>query len=241
MTPDSSNVSCPPRTSNSRCRTAGCTNRVRKLSDCRLYGIVDLAYVESSRLLQVARAMIAGGVDLIQLRGKQASVDDLAALAAKLHPVTAASSVPLVVNDHPGIASQVGVEGVHVGQDDQSIASVRETVNRQIWVGKSTHSLEQAVAAESEGADYIGFGPIYSTPTKPDYVPIGVSEIAAVHQLVSVPIFCIGGIKLDNLPQVLSAGAGLVVIVSGLLQAADITAYAGGCRNLLINTAHSTL
>ena len=94
-------------------------------------------------------------------------------------------------------------------------------------IGKSTHSIAQALAAVKEGPDYIGFGPLFATPTKPDYTPIGIKEIRRVHELVDLPIFCIGGIKLENLDQVLAAGARRVVIVSGILKAQNIAAY---CR-----------
>jgi thiamine-phosphate pyrophosphorylase len=206
---------------------------VRNLSDCFLYGILDLAYVAREHCLKVANQMIEGGVDMIQLRGKHAAIDDLAELAARLHAITAPASVPLVVNDYPEIARRVPVEGVHVGQDDQSISSVRTAVERPIWVGKSTHSVAQAVAALTEGADYIGFGPLYATLTKPSYVPIGLDQIDQVHQEVDIPIFCIGGVKLQNLPEVIGAGAKRAVIVSGILQAADVTEYARACRGLL--------
>jgi len=106
---------------------------VRNLSDCWLYGIVDLAYVDGSRACHVAEAMIEGGVDLIQLRGKNIAVDLLTDLARQLHEISAAASVPLIVNDYPKIASDVAVEGVHIGQDDASVDSVRRTVNRPIW------------------------------------------------------------------------------------------------------------
>jgi thiamine-phosphate pyrophosphorylase len=206
---------------------------VRNLSDCLLYGIVDLAYVDPSRICQVTEAMIEGGVDLLQLRAKNATADVLTDLSRQLHEVAAGASVPVIVNDHAEIASRVPVEGVHVGQDDAPIRVVRRAVNRPIWVGKSTHSLEQAKAAQREGADYIGFGPIFATPTKPDYAPVGLGHIHAVHQQVGVPIFCIGGIKRDNVGTVIAAGAKRVVIVSGLLHATDISAYARGCKDLL--------
>src|SRR5205085_2179734 len=89
------------------------------------------------------------------------------------------------------------------------------------------------IRAFSEGADYIGFGPLFATPTKPDYMPIGLEEIKKVHEAVRVPIFCIGGIKVDNLAKVIEAGALRVVIVSGLLQARDIAAYARSVKELL--------
>jgi thiamine-phosphate pyrophosphorylase len=141
--------------------------------------------------------------------------------------------VPLIINDHPEIARIVPAEGVHLGQDDMPIAEARQVAGANCMVGKSTHSVDQAIHAFYEGADYIGFGPIFATPTKPDYPPIGLSEIQKVHDAVRIPIFCIGGIKLDNLPEVLAAGARRVVIVSGLLQARDAAEYARSAKKTL--------
>jgi thiamine-phosphate pyrophosphorylase len=203
------------------------------LGECRLYGILDFGYVRKSDATYAAEAMIKGGVDLIQLRGKDQSIEELVELAAELHELTAQSFTPLIVNDHAEVASKVPVEGVHVGQDDDSIEVVRRKAGRPVVVGKSTHSLGQARAAQREGADYIGFGPIFATPTKPDYVPVGLSNIKQVHAEVSLPIFCIGGIKIDNLEKVIAASAHRVAIVSGLLKAPDIVEYARACKKLL--------
>jgi len=203
------------------------------LNDCRLYGIIDLGYVEEPDLACVAEQMVEGGVDLIQLRGKGRPIEKLADLAAMLHQLTARSSTPLIMNDHAEIASRVPVEGVHVGQDDDSIEAARRKAGHEIIVGKSTHSLEQARAAQREGADYIGFGPIFATPTKPDYTPIGLADIRRVHAEVSLPIFCIGGINIDNLQSVMDAGAKRVVMVSALLKAHSIVDYARCATDML--------
>jgi len=154
-------------------------------------------------------------------------------LAGKLHQATHQSATPLIVNDHVAVAGKVPIDGVHLGQDDDPIVKARAKTGRPIIVGKSTHSFEQAVAAQSEGADYIGFGPIFATPTKPDYAPIGLSEIKRVHAEVSLPIFCIGGINIDNLQQVIDAGAKRVVMVSALLKAHDIVDYARCATDML--------
>jgi thiamine-phosphate pyrophosphorylase len=206
---------------------------MRALSDCRLYGIVDFNYVEGSDAAGTVKQMLEGGVDLIQLRGKGKSLDELVDLAAELHQLTTKSSTPLIVNDHAEIVGRVPVEGVHVGQDDDSIEVARRKAGRQILVGKSTHSLQQAIAAQREGADYIGFGPIFATPTKPDYAPIGVAHIRQVHAEVSAPIFCIGGINIDNLQSVIDAGAKRVVMVSALLKAHSIVDYARCATDML--------
>jgi thiamine-phosphate pyrophosphorylase len=203
------------------------------MMEARLYGIVDLGYVRESDLIHVAAQMIEGGVDLIQLRGKGKSLDELAGHAARLHELTAKSSTPLIVNDHAEIASQLPVEGVHVGQDDDPIEVARRKARRAVLIGKSTHSLDQALAAQREGADYIGFGPIFATPTKPDYPPIGLTHIRRVHAEVTLPIFCIGGINIDNLQSVIDAGAKRVVMVSGLLKAHSIVDYARCATDML--------
>jgi thiamine-phosphate pyrophosphorylase len=205
------------------------------LSRSRLYGILDLGYVDKGKAVEVAKALIEGGVDLVQLRAKNFAAPEVERLAAELHSVTQKGGVPLIINDHPEIARKVGAEGVHLGQDDMPIAAAREIVGADCAVGKSTHSLDQAIRAFYEGADYIWFGPIFATPTKPDYAPIGLQDISAAHDAVRIPIFCIGGIKLDNLPKVIEAGARRVVIVSGLLQAADPAECARAAKKMLLH------
>ena len=206
---------------------------MRPLHDCRLYGIIDLGYVETCDAARTVEQMIEGGVDLIQLRGKKQSIGELVDLATELHDFIVKFSAPLIVNDHAEIARRVSIEGVHVGQDDDPIAIVRQKAARDILIGKSTHSLAQARAAQAEGANYIGFGPIFATPTKPDYTPIGLEEIRRVHAEVNLPIFCIGGINIDNLQSVIDAGAKRVVMVSALLKAHNIVDYARCATDML--------
>ena len=191
-------------------------------SQCALYGIVDLGYVQPDQILPMTQALIDGGVDILQLRAKGRTEREVITWGKAMHEVTLADGVPLVINDHPHAAAEIGSEGVHVGQDDDAVAKARAVVGDRCFVGKSTHSLAQAVAAQAEGADYIGFGPLYATGTKPDYVPIGLSDITEVHRQVQLPIFCIGGVNADRLDEVLSAGAQRVVVVSAFLLAKDV-------------------
>ena len=203
-----------------------------KLQEARLYGIVDIGYVEAAKSADVVRAMIDGGVDIIQLRAKGSTLESLNSLAAQLHRITSVAGIPFIVNDFATVASASDAEGVHVGQDDAFISSVR-AFGREFIVGKSTHSVAQAVAAQNESADYIGFGPLFATPTKPDYAAIGLDSIREVHEKVTVPIFCIGGVNLETLEQVIAAGARRVVIVSALLQAHDVADYARRAKAML--------
>jgi thiamine-phosphate pyrophosphorylase len=209
---------------------------VKSITDCYLYGIADLGYVAAANVPAVVSQMIEGGVDVIQLRAKDHPEEEIQELAERLAPITSAAGVPLIINDFPELVPAVGAQGAHVGQDDRLVADARWRAGRALagelpppLIGKSTHSIAQAVAAEQEGADYIGFGPLFATPTKPGRPAIGLEEIRRVHELVKIPIFCIGGIKLENLDTVIAAGARRVVVVSGILQAADVAGY---CRSI---------
>ncbi len=203
------------------------------LADARLYGIVDLGYVTADTAPVAAQKLLEGGVDILQLRAKDVPKSIVAGLAGEIHTLTAPLGVPLILNDYPELLRDVPAEGAHVGQDDLSVAEARAAAGRPVIIGKSTHSLAQARAAAEEGADYIGFGPLFATPTKPGRPAIGLEDIAAVHDLISIPIFCIGGIKLENLPQVHDAGTRRVVIVSGWLQAEDIASAVRSARETL--------
>jgi thiamine-phosphate pyrophosphorylase len=194
---------------------------MRTLSECNLYGILDLGYVNPENVVPMTRALLEGGVDILQLRAKHFAPREVEALARAMLPLTRGAGIPLVINDHPQVAAVVGSEGVHVGQDDLTVAETRRIVGPSCFVGKSTHSEAQARAAMDEGPDYIGFGPLFATGTKPDYTPIGLDAIAKVEKLSTVPVFCIGGVNRDRLPQILAAGARRVVIVSAFLLAAD--------------------
>ncbi len=198
-----------------------------RLHKASLYGIIDTGYSAPATFAQIAKEMVQGGIDVVQLRAKGEDEKAILDWAKFLQPIFQDQDVPFIINDHPKIAAEVQADGVHVGQDDQSMDAVRSIVGDQMIVGRSTHSVAQAAAAAADPrTDYIGFGPLFSTPTKPTYQPIGTAEIRAIHQEhPELPIFCIGGIKKENVPSVMEAGAKRVVIVSGILQASSISAY----------------
>ncbi len=206
---------------------------MKPLTDCRLYGILDTGYCAPGAMPAMLAAMLRGGVDIVQLRAKDLPPDRILELARELHPLSAAADAPFIINDHPSLAAEAGVEGAHVGQDDISVSEAQKLSGPGTIIGLSTHSLAQAVEAAAAQPDYIGFGPLFSTPTKPDYVPIGIADIAEVHRRVNLPVFCIGGIKRENLPAVIAAGTRRAVIVSGILAAEDPEAYSAACLRLL--------
>jgi thiamine-phosphate pyrophosphorylase len=194
------------------------------LDHCFLYGIVDLGYVQAEAVPYVTRQLVRGGIDLLQLRAKEKPPELIRPLAETMLQITQPANVPLIINDHPQLLREVNAEGCHVGQTDYTVAQARELAGRRVIVGKSTHSLEQALAAEAEGADYIGFGPIFPTSTKPDAPAIGLGDLKKLRAKVKIPVFCIGGIKETNFTQVTNAGGERVCIVSDLLLAPDINA-----------------
>jgi thiamine-phosphate pyrophosphorylase len=206
---------------------------MKPIASCYLYGIVDLGYVEPPDLVRVTKELIAGGIDLIQLRAKGASLYQVTRFASELTAVTRPEEIPLIINDFPEVLRQVDADGCHIGQEDGTIIEARSRAGRDCIVGRSTHSLEQAQQAAAEGADYIGFGPIFPTGTKPGAEAIGLDLITAVQAAVSIPVFCIGGIKLGNLDQLKQAGARRVCIVSDLLLADDIEEHTRAVKTTL--------
>lgn len=196
-------------------------------SDSRLYGIVDLGYVHPEEVESTTAALLSGGIRILQLRAKGVDTATVEHLARRMQQLCREAGAIFVLNDYPDMAARIGADAVHVGQDAGPLAAVRAIVGEDMLIGRSTHSPEQALAAVAEGADYIGFGPLFPTGTKPGRPSIGLQDIAAVQEkLGDFPMFCIGGINGTTLPSVLQAGARRVVIVSWLLQQPDPAAAA---------------
>lgn len=194
-----------------------------QLQKARLYAICDLGYVSPDQAPTVARLLLEGGAEVLQLRAKGHDPWGLVSLSRELKDLCAGFLVPFIVNDHLDLAVEAGADGLHLGQDDGSLARAREFLVANLILGRSTHSLPQARAALEEGADYIGFGPLYPTPTKEGRPAIGLDDIRAMEKEVGskIPAFCIGGIKPENLAAVHGAGARRFVVVSHLLTAGD--------------------
>ena len=194
---------------------------VRFSSEWQLYVILDRAALGDRDPVEVASQTIRGGTDALQLRDKSGTVRWLLEQARHMLPLTRAAGIPLIINDRVDAANAVDADGVHLGQEDLSVADARRFLGADRLIGKSTHSVEQAVAAEREGADYIGFGPVFPTPTKPDYGSIGTADILHVRRQLQIPMVCIGGIDQINVSQVLNAGASCVAVVRAVCAAID--------------------
>jgi thiamine-phosphate pyrophosphorylase len=203
---------------------------VKLIGDCFLYGIVDLSYVLEKNVALVTSQLVAGGIDIVQFRAKGYSKSEIANLARAMLSITKPGGVPLIVNDHPDLLREVDADGCHVGQEDFGTVEARDLAGRDCIIGRSTHSLEQAQLAQQEGADYIGFGPLFPTLTKPSAVAVGLDQLGVLHDKIELPIFCIGGVKLTNLGRVIRAGARRVCIVSDLLCASDVVTHTAAVK-----------
>jgi thiamine-phosphate pyrophosphorylase len=194
---------------------------MKPLAQCRLYTFIDTEYLRGRDPVAVAVELCAGGSDLIQLRAKKSPRQDILRMAREILPIIHDAGVGLVINDHPDIAAEVGADLCHVGQED-FVANPPE-----MPFGLSTHSSSDALLAEKAGPAYIGVGPVYATPTKPTAPPVTLDYVRWASANVKMPWFAIGGINLNNLDDVTSAGAKRVCAVSAILNSPDIT---GACR-----------
>src|SRR5580700_10118673 len=200
---------------------------MKPLADCKLYTFVDTAYLYGRAPERVAQQLCDGGSDLIQLRAKKSSLEEIRRLAVKILPITRRANVGLVINDHLGIARELGAEFCHLGQEDFFDAGHRHcsevrSQKPEVGIGLSTHSPEQAKRALAAGADYLAIGPVFATGTKPGAKPVTLEYVRWAAANVTVPWFAIGGINLENLDDVLAAGAKRICVVSAILNAKDI-------------------
>jgi thiamine-phosphate pyrophosphorylase len=208
-----------------------------RLAGCKLYGFVDTAYEAGRDPGEMARELIAGGVDIIQVRAKENSHTDRVEIGLKVVSAASQRNVPVIINDDINAAFETGADGVHLGQEDWAAIPREQRREKLAGIrifGLSTHSLDQALAAERDGADYIGVGPVFATGTKPGVKPVGVELVREVAACVKVPFFAIGGITLDNVGQVFEAGATRVAVVSAILKAPNITKAAAAFKRRLL-------
>lgn len=190
-----------------------------------LYAITDQASSRGRDDLSVARGLLQGGASCLQYRAKKVSAAEQFKTAVALRELCRGFGRPFIVNDRIDLALDCGADGVHLGQDDAPIAAARRLAGSRLFVGKSTHSLQQALDAQREGADYIGYGPLYATQTKENNVPpVGVESLGAVIAALSIPVVAIGGIKPQQLAAVASQGARHCAVVTFLTGAEDVAA-----------------
>jgi thiamine-phosphate pyrophosphorylase len=200
--------------------------RRERLRRARLYLVIDAEPAE-----RVLPGALEGGVDIVQLREKSASDEEIVSAGRQLRTLCDEHGALLIVNDRADLALECGADGVHVGQDDDPLREVRDVVGADLLVGISTHSPEQVELGLGSIADYLGVGPVHATPTKPGREPVGLELVryAAAHGAAK-PWFAIGGIDADNAPAVAEAGASRIAVVRAIRDAADPRAVAAALR-----------
>jgi thiamine-phosphate pyrophosphorylase len=200
---------------------------MKPLNQCRLYTFIDTAFLRGRAAAAVAEQLCRGGSDLIQLRAKDCSREQVRQLAGVIQPVLRGADVGLVINDHWDIAGEMGADFCHLGQEDFFGAgfthvSQLSALPARPLVGLSTHAPEQAARALAAGPAYLAIGPVYATGTKPGARPVTLEYVRWAAAQVKIPWFAIGGIHLGNLDEVLGAGAERSCVVSAILNAPNI-------------------
>ncbi len=203
--------------------------RLHRLELARLYLICD------GRSDAFLHAVLSAGVDLVQLRMKDADDERIIHTGRRLRKVCSEHGALLILNDRPDLVARVAADGVHVGQDDVSVEVARELVGPDRLVGLSTHSPAQIDAAK--GVDYIGVGPVFQTPTKPGRPAVGPELVAYAAAHATTPFFAIGGISPDNVAQIRDAGAARVAVVRALTESSVPAATARQLKSSLIQEA----
>jgi thiamine-phosphate pyrophosphorylase len=206
------------------------TDRRARLDRSRLY-LVSGAAPGGRPLADVLPAALRGGVDVFQLRAKDATDEEILGAARVAAAACAAAGALFILNDRPDLVAAAGADGAHVGQDDVTVARARELVGPDALLGLSTHSPAQVDAAA--GVDYIGVGPVHATPTKPGRPAVGLDLVAYAAAHARVPWFAIGGVAPDTIAPALAAGARRVAVVRAIAEAADPEAAARALRERL--------
>lgn len=173
----------------------------------------------------VAAAALAGGARIIQFRDKEIRDEEFTSIARRIQRLTRKHNALLIINDRVEIALVIGAEGVHVGQDDLAFAEVKRIARPRMILGVSATNYAEAAALANSGADYLGVGPIFPTPSKADATPpIGIDEFARICRDITIPIVAIGGITESNLPTIIQAGASGAAVISAVSSSPDMTA-----------------
>ena len=193
------------------------------IKDRSLYLVVSEEYGFGKPSVEIAKLAIVGGVDILQMREKNKTREELTALASELSALCKKNDIPFIVNDDPELAAECDAAGVHLGQEDvlkYSISRTRNILGKNKIIGVSTHSIAELLKANEEDVDYIAYGPIFHTKTKNYF--IGTKDIKEAARSAKKPLVFIGGITLLNLDEVLTEGAGSIAVIRDIIQAEDI-------------------
>lgn len=196
-----------------------------------LYAVTDRYWTSEITLYEQVHQALEGGVTCVQLREKNMDDQDFLKEAIPIRKLCNIYNVPLIINDNLEVALKSGADGIHVGQDDQSAAEIRAIAGKDFIIGVTAKTVEQAQKAQADGADYIGSGAIFSSPTKQGAVRITKDQLKVICDAVSIPVVAIGGIELERIPQLSGGGMAGVAVVSGLFSAPNIKKRAEELRS----------
>lgn len=199
----------------------------------RLYAVTDTAWLDGRTLAECVESALRGGATFIQLRDKHASADELIAVAKELGPLCTRARVPFVVNDDVEAALAADADGVHVGQDDMACATARAMLGPDKIVGVSVQTLEEALEAQADGADYLGVGAMFGTPTKPEAADVSFEELAAICEAVAIPVVAIGGLNETTISSLAGTGVDGAAAVSAIFASQDIESSTKRLRELV--------
>ena len=194
-----------------------------------LYAVTDRAWVGRQTLLEQIEDALRGGVTLVQLREKDLPQPDFIREAAQATALCHRYGIPLIVNDSLEVALESGADGVHVGIEDQPVAEIRRRVGKGFIIGATAKTVEQARAAQAAGADYLGVGAVFPSPTKKNAIRITTQQLREICSSVAIPCVAIGGISRENLPTLAGGGMAGFALVSAIFSQPDIAA---ACRDL---------
>lgn len=186
--------------------------------DLSIYVILDRTCLRRGTIQDITARVIAGGATCLQVRLKESPAREIMEFSSHVIEVARKSAVPVIVNDRVDIAIACGADGVHLGEDDLPIAWARRMAGKGFLIGASASDVDSAFRAAGDGADYIGVGPIFSTPVKPETRPVPAGTIRAIRKIISLPIVAIGGINSNNLIAPLEEGADGIAVISALHQ-----------------------
>ena len=190
----------------------------------RLYAVTDRSWLKPGEtLVEVVETLLKAGVTCVQLREKEAEDALILQEAQELKALCHRYGVPFLVNDRPDLAQAVGADGVHVGQEDTGLVEARNLLGANALLGGSAHTVEEALAAQAAGADYLGCGAVFGSGTKHNVSQMPLETLTAICRAVDIPVVAIGGVSLDNLPLLAGTGIAGVAVISGLFAAADKT------------------
>ena len=190
--------------------------------DMLLYAVTDRAWTGEKTLIEQVKEALDGGITFLQLREKELGEEEFLREAKDMKALATAYHVPFIINDNVELALAIGADGVHVGQDDMEAGKVREKLGPDKIIGVSAHSVEEAVEAEKNGADYLGAGAVFSTSTKGDAGALSMETLKAICSSVSIPVVAIGGIKEENILSLKGTGVAGAAIVSGIFARKNI-------------------